>query len=96
MSALPLFQLHCSEWSVLAEVVLVMVGVSVEGERVFSALNFIKNELRNRLGTHLECCVRMKVQNDFKVATFPYDKVHDSWVGADSKDRAINRSFPCL
>jgi hypothetical protein len=96
MSALPLFQLHCSEWSVLAEVVLVMVGVSVEDERVFSAMNFIKNALRNRLGTHLERCVRMKGQNEFKVATFPYDEVHASWVGADSKDHAISHSFACL
>jgi hypothetical protein len=53
-----------------------------------SLMNFIKNELHDKLGTHLECCVRMKVQNDYKVATFPCD---DSWVGADSKDRAINR-----
>jgi hypothetical protein len=66
MSALTLLESHSPlEWSVLAEVVLVMVGVSVEDERIFSAMIFIKNELRKRprLSTHLECCARMKVQS---------------------------------
>jgi hypothetical protein len=39
MSALPLFELHCYECSVLDEVVLVMVGVSVEDERFFDELH---------------------------------------------------------
>jgi hypothetical protein len=38
-----------TEWLKVAEFALVMVPGSVEDERLFSIMNLIKNELRNRL-----------------------------------------------
>ena len=37
---------NLSEWAVLAELALVMVPGSVEAERMFSTLSFLKNKLR--------------------------------------------------
>ena len=54
------FKVDCSEYLVLAEVAPVMVPGSVENERLFSAMSFIKNGLRNSLkNPHLTAAVRL-------------------------------------
>ena len=52
-----------SEYIKVAELAVVMVLGSVQDEKTFSTLTFIKNKLWNRLTTHLELKVGMKMQN---------------------------------
>jgi len=47
------------EYYKLAQVAIVQVLGSVEDERCFSSLAFLKNKLRNSLDMHLECGVEM-------------------------------------
>jgi hypothetical protein len=55
----PAISSSVSEWLKLAEAIFVIVPVSVEEERMFSAMKFIKNHARNRLGgQHLSACAR--------------------------------------
>ena len=76
----------CSEWFVLAEISIVLVAGSVEDERRFSNLKWLKNELRNHLGEeHCELVVRMFVQYAYNMKTFPYESVLASWVAAKSR-----------
>jgi uncharacterized protein YijF (DUF1287 family) len=58
------------------------------GERTFSTLTFMKNKLRNRLTTHLELVVGMKMQNFYTLDNFPYGDAYDSWA-AEKKRRNI-------
>ena len=55
------------------QILLVVVSVSVEDERLFSALNLVLNKLRQSLSSHLEACVRVDVQTSFTVEDFPFD-----------------------
>ena len=48
-----------SEYLKIAELAVVTVLGSVEDERTFSTLNFMKNKLKNRLSTHLPVVVGM-------------------------------------
>ena len=65
----------CSEWLVVASIALMMVSGSVADERAFSAMNFIKNVLRNRLHVNLEACVMMYAQDMLTTASFPYEEL---------------------
>jgi hypothetical protein len=49
----------------LLSIYMVIVGSSVEDERLFSAMNFVKSVVRNRLSDNLEACIRAKVQTQF-------------------------------
>ncbi len=49
----------------LVELIIVMVLGSVEDERTFSTLTFMKSKLRNQLTTHLDLVVRMYAQDFF-------------------------------
>ena len=58
-------KLKCSlsEWLSLANIALVQVPGSVEEERLFSKLAFIKDERRNRLlSDHLNACLVLAIQ----------------------------------
>ena len=80
------FKVDCSEYLVLAELAFVMVPGSVEDERLFSAMNFIKNELRNRLkNPHLTAAVRLFFSRQFTVKTFPYMEALKAWRAAAAK-----------
>jgi len=48
---------------------------SVEDERTFSTLKFIKTRLRNRLCEHLDLVVCMFARPFYTIDTFPYDDV---------------------
>ena len=57
-----------------------MVPGSVEDERLFSIMNFIKNELRNRLKNPLLTdLVRLFASNIWSLADFPYKKAIELW-----------------
>ncbi|KAG2433625.1 hypothetical protein HYH02_012554 [Chlamydomonas schloesseri] len=68
------------EFARLAKLAATIVPGSVEAERVFSTMSYIKNKQRNRLEQrHLSLAVRMKVQRWFTVADFPYSKALAAW-----------------
>ena len=71
-----------SEWAVLAEVALVMVPGSVEAERMFSTMSFLKDKVRNRLTTHLGPCARIYSQSTYSLANFPYEEALKHWHAA--------------
>ena len=75
--------MNLSEWGVLAELALVMVPGSVEAERIFSTMTFIKDDnLRNRLTTHLSLCTRIYRQHTYTLANFPYAEAIKAWRAA--------------
>ncbi|NCB23801.1 MAG: hypothetical protein EOM56_13415, partial [Deltaproteobacteria bacterium] len=79
---------HYSEWVAFAKLAIVMVPGSVEEERVFSAMNFLKNQTRNSLDTHLEDAVRVFTQALYTVHTFPYSQAYKHWLaGAPIRGR---------
>ena len=73
---------HLSEWAVLAELALVMVPGSVEAERMFSTMSFLKDKVRNRLTTHLGPCARIYSQSTYSLANFPYEEALKHWHAA--------------
>jgi hypothetical protein len=71
-----------SEYVKLAEIGSVLVLGSVEDERCFSSLKFLKSCQRNRLGKHLPLVVqlvRMFGQRYYSLEDFPYSEAIDSW-----------------
>ena len=71
---------HIGEFMKLAEIACVQVLGSVEDERTFSNLAFIKSKLRNRLTTHLETAIGMYAQSFYSIDTFPYGAAYATWV----------------
>jgi hypothetical protein len=73
----------------VANIVVTDVLGSVEDERTFSTLKFMKLKLRNRLGGHLDTTMRMLSQGFYSQETFPYQEAISHWretrlrVGAD-------------
>ena len=60
------------EWVKVAELVMVMVPGSVEDERMFNTLKYIRNPQCNRLqAQHLTCCARGFTSSAFSVQDFP-------------------------
>lgn len=55
LSTSSLLGLRMSEFFRLAEIVMATMIGSVEDERTFNTLTFMKSKLRNRLGLHLNC-----------------------------------------
>jgi len=69
--------------------VMVMVPGSVEDERMFSTLKYIRNPQRNRLqAQHLTCCARGYKSSAFGVESFPYPEAILEWISA-KKHREI-------
>jgi hypothetical protein len=60
------------EWLKPIELSMAMIMGSVEDERCFSNLGFMKCELRNKLTTHLDLVVKMFVHKFFIMNTFPF------------------------
>ena len=63
----------------LAEIAMVHVIGSVEDERVFLSVSFLKTKLCNSLDPHLGLVVGMYSQNIYTLQNSPYDDVFDSW-----------------
>lgn len=68
-----------SEFIKVAEIAITAVLGSVEDERTFSTLGFMKSKLRNRLGGHLDTCVKMFSQQFFTLQSFPFNSAINSW-----------------
>lgn len=69
------------EYVKLAQLAMIHVLGSVEDERCFSFLTFLKDKVRNRLdGDHLSLVVGMEVQQVYTVENFPYDACFKQWV----------------
>jgi len=74
------------EFYKLAKVAIVQILGSVEDERYFSSLAFLKNKLSNSLDTHLECVVGMHSQKIFTLETFSYEAAYNEWMaGANQR-----------
>ncbi len=70
----------CSEFLRLYELAMVMVPGSVEDERMFSAMNFIRSDRRNRLkAKHLTVCARLFKDVLYTPSTFPLAKAVGIW-----------------
>ena len=79
LMATPTGATNLSQWAVLAELALVMVPDSVEAERMFSTMSFLKDKLRNRLTTHLSPCAQLYSQSTYSLSNFPYPDAIKSW-----------------
>lgn len=73
----PHLRFQLSEYMKIAELVVVMVLGSVEDERTFSTLSFMKNKLQNRLSTHLPTVVAMHVQPFYTINNFAYNSAFE-------------------
>ena len=63
----------------LAEIAMCAVLGSVEDERTFSSLGFMKSKVRNRLGGHLNAVVKMFSQPFYTQADSPYAAAITHW-----------------
>jgi hypothetical protein len=69
------------EYIKLAQLAMIYVLGSVEDERCFSFLTFLKDKLRNRLASdHLSLVMGMYAQDVFTLQNFPYDPCFQTWV----------------
>jgi hypothetical protein len=68
-----------SEYVKLAEIGSVLVLGSIEDERCFSSLKFLKSCQRNRSGKHLPLVVCMFGQKYYFLEDFLYSEAVDSW-----------------
>ena len=86
MSQNKLLASRYSEFLKLAEAVLVQTSTSVEEERTFSNMAFIKNRMRNRLDVHLNECVRL-FHNPFfpSIGDMPVGKATRDWLQAKAR-----------
>lgn len=75
------------EFVKLANIGIVLILGSVEDERTFSRLEYVKNLKRNRLDTHLDVCLRLFEQNLYTLENFPYQLGIGSWCNASTRGR---------
>lgn len=69
-----------SEFIKVAQIAFTIVPGSVDPERAFSNLKYLKDQQRNRLiGEHLSACVRMFSQQWFTVKSFPIVQAVRFW-----------------
>jgi hypothetical protein len=67
------------EYMKLAEIGYAFVLGSVEDDRTFNLLIFLKSRLRNRLGDNLPLVVRVHGQKFFNQDNFSYKAALESW-----------------
>jgi hypothetical protein len=79
LSASNYFSGYMSEWFKVAKLAVVTVIGSVEDERTFSILSWMKSKVRNRLNAHLDCTIRLYSQPWWTVKTFPYEAAIAHW-----------------
>ncbi|KAJ9533336.1 hypothetical protein QJQ45_026444 [Haematococcus lacustris] len=77
----PITKADILEYIKLAELALVMTPGSVEEERMFSAMAYLKDDTRNRLQEcHLNVCARVFSSNQFTLDTFPDERAISKWL----------------
>ena len=67
------------EFHELAEMVVVQIMGSVEDERVFSTLSFMKMKLRNKLTDHVDLTVCMFCQNHWQLDNLMFGNAFIAW-----------------
>jgi hypothetical protein len=68
-----------SEFMRLAEIAITTVLGSVEDERIFSSLKFIKSRLRNCLEGNLDTVVKVFSKGYYNLESFPYTDAYLHW-----------------
>jgi hypothetical protein len=63
----------------LAKIAMLQVLESIEYERTFNNLSYMKNKLQNQLIIHLDLRVRMFSHNFFILSSFYYDEAIALW-----------------
>ena len=77
-----------SEYVKLVEIAMIHVLGSIEDERCFFPLSFLKDRLRNRLSDgNLSLVVGMHSQNVYTLETFPYDECFLQWFSSPEQGR---------
>ena len=73
-----------SSFAILVQTMLLIPVGSVENERSFSAMNYLKNDQRNGLEEcHLNCCARLKrCKFEMDGVIFPFDVALQRWKDA--------------
>jgi len=71
----------------LAEIAIIHVLGFVEDECCFSALNFLKNKVKNRLDANLAVVIGMKAQQVYTLSTFPYKECFQEWLKSKEQQR---------
>jgi hypothetical protein len=71
----------------LAEIAVTHILESVEDERCFSSVAFLKSKLRNLLDNNLEVVMDMFSQRVFTLETFPYDTCLEEWANGGERYR---------
>ena len=71
-----------SEFMRLAEIAITIVLGSVEDERTFSSLKFIKSRLRIQLEGNLDTIMRVFSQGYYNLESFPYVDAYSQWRAA--------------
>jgi NADH:ubiquinone oxidoreductase subunit 4 (subunit M) len=61
------------------EITIVMVVSTMEDDKIFSIINFMKSKLCNCFTTHLDLVVRMYVQKFYRLEIFPFYTIIKEW-----------------
>jgi len=84
-----------SEWMKLAHIGLVHVPGSVEEERLFSKLAYVRDERRNRLEQeHLNVCLQLATQSFWEFQQFPILVAVQKWIHAKPHSSAAHGKRP--
>ena len=79
----------------LTVIMLIIPVSSVQAERLFSCMNFLKNDRWNRLGeNHLNDCVRL-FMSAYDMKTFPYEKALDYFLNAKER-RGVRAGYSAM
>jgi hypothetical protein len=71
-------QENMSEYFKLAYLCQTMILGSMEDERIFSSLLFLKSKLRNKLDKHMGTCLILYVTK-YDISNFPFDRALALW-----------------
>ncbi|KAH7314796.1 hypothetical protein KP509_21G020700 [Ceratopteris richardii] len=74
----PFLKESMSEYFKVANLCLTMILGSIEDERLWSSLTFIRNATRNRLNKNLDTCLRFFVSKS-DLETFPFEEAYAIW-----------------
>jgi hypothetical protein len=69
----------------LAKIAITTVLGSVEDERTFSSLKFIKSKLRSRLEGNLDTVVHVLSHGYYDLESFPYTDAYKHWRAAKER-----------
>ena len=75
----------------VAKISFTLIGTSVRNEQDFSMLDWVKDDPRGSLTTHLEACLRVALSKSLypDLDTYPYDEVIAEFVGGDVQRRLL-------